>query len=139
MRRLTGGFVGATMLNTVLADNGMADIAYDFLFYEGFPGWMYAVNLGATTIWERWNSVLENGTISGTGMNSLNHYAYGSVMEFVYRHSAGIIPTTTGFKKVRIEPKPDIRIGTLCFDFDSAAGRYSVGGIYKKIIKCISV
>ena len=63
------------MMNTVLADCGMEDLAYDFLFFEGFPGWIYAVNLGATTIWERWNSILPDGQISGTGMNSLNHYS----------------------------------------------------------------
>lgn len=123
-RQLKGGFVGATMMNTVLADNGMADIAYDLLCYEGFPGWLYAVNLGATTIWERWNSVLPDGSISGTGMNSLNHYSYGSVMEFLYCHGAGIQPTAPGFQKVRLAPKPDARLGKLCCEFDSAAGKY---------------
>ena len=93
------------MMNTVLADNGMADIAYDLLCYEGFPGWLYAVNLGATTIWERWNSVLPDGTVSGTGMNSLNHYSYGAVTEFLYRHCAGIQPMAPGFSSVRIAPK----------------------------------
>ena len=123
-RQLKGGFVGATMMNTVLADNGMTDIAYDLLCYEGFPGWLYAVNLGATTIWERWNSVLPDGSISGTGMNSLNHYAYGSVMEFLYRHGAGIQLTAPGFQKVRLAPKPDARLGELCCEFDSASGKF---------------
>lgn len=122
--KIKGGFVGATMMNTVLADNEMADIAYDFLFYEGFPGWLYAVNLGATTIWERWNSVLEDGTISGTGMNSLNHYSYGSVMEFLYRHSAGIKPIQPGFQKAEIAPKIDRRLGFMECSFDSANGKY---------------
>ena len=122
-RRLKGGFVGATMMNTVLADNGMADIAYDLLCYEGFPGWLYAVNLGATTIWERWNSVLSDGSISGTGMNSLNHYSYGSVMEFLYRHGAGIQSLMPGFTKVRIAPKPDARLGKLACTYDSASGK----------------
>ena len=121
-RQLKGGFVGATMMNTVLADNDMADIAYDLLCYEGFPGWLYAVNLGATTIWERWNSVLPDGSISGTGMNSLNHYSYGAVMEFLYRHGAGIQPLTPGFTRVRLAPKPDVRLGKLSCSFDSAAG-----------------
>ena len=122
-RQLKGGFVGATMMNTVLADNGMADIAYDLLCYEGFPGWLYAVNLGATTIWERWNSVLPDGSISGTGMNSLNHYSYGSVMEFLYRHGAGIQPLKPGFTAVRIAPKPDARLGKIACTYDSASGR----------------
>ena len=123
-RHLKGGFVGATMMNTVLADNGMEDIAYDLLCYEGFPGWLYAVNLGATTIWERWNSVLPDGSISGTGMNSLNHYSYGSIMEFMYRHGAGIQPVTPGFGRVRLAPKPDVRLEKLSCEYNSAAGRY---------------
>lgn len=122
--RLKGGFVGATMMNCVLADHEMTDQAYDLLFYEGFPSWLYAVNLGATTIWERWNSVLPDGTISGTGMNSLNHYSYGSVVEFLYRHAAGIIPLAPGFKRVRIAPKPDIRLERMQCVYDSASGKY---------------
>lgn len=124
-RKLTGGFVGATMMNCVLAEQGLTDLAYDILFYEGFPGWLYAVNLGATTIWERWNSVLPDGTISGTGMNSLNHYAYGSVVEFLYRYSAGITPLEPGFRKARIAPVPEIRLGKVSCRFDSVSGQYA--------------
>ncbi len=124
--RIKGGFVGATMMNSVLAENGLSDLAYAFLFYEGFPGWLYAINLGATTIWERWNSVLPDGSISGTGMNSLNHYAYGSVVEFLYRHAAGISPMEPGFRKAKIAPLPEIRLGSVDCSFDSAAGQYRV-------------
>jgi len=124
LNRLKGGFVGSTMMNCVLAEHGMVDKAYDFLFYEGFPGWLYAVNLGATTIWERWNSVLPDGSISGTGMNSLNHYSYGSVVEFLYRYAAGIIPIEPGFRKVRISPNPEIRLGSMECCYDSVNGRY---------------
>ena len=124
LNRLKGGFVGATMMNCVLAENGMVDKAYDFLFFEGFPGWLYAINLGATTIWERWNSVLPDGSISGTGMNSLNHYSYGSVVEFLYRYAAGIIPVKPGFRKVKIAPNPEIRLGCLECSYDSVFGKY---------------
>ena len=122
--RIKGGFVGATMMNTVLAEHGMEKLAYDFLLFEGFPGWLYQVNLGATTIWERWNSVLPDGKISGTGMNSLNHYSYGAVAEFLYRHAAGIIPVAPGFKKVRFEPKPDGRFQFFRCSYDSASGTF---------------
>lgn len=122
--RIKGGFVGATMMNTVLAEHGMEKLAYDFLFFEGFPGWLYQINLGATTIWERWNSVLPDGKISGTGMNSLNHYSYGAVAEFLYRHVGGIIPAAPGFKKVRFEPKPDGRLQFFQCSYDSASGTY---------------
>ena len=124
LNRLKGGFVGSTIMNCVLAEHGMAEQAYDFLFFEGFPGWLYAVNLGATTIWERWNSVLPDDTISGTGMNSLNHYSYGSVVEFLYRYAAGIVPTQPGFRKVRIAPQPDIRLGWMECSYDSVNGKY---------------
>jgi alpha-L-rhamnosidase len=122
--RIRGGFVGAPLLCTALGEAGMTDMAYDFLFNDKFPGWLYEVDLGATTIWERWNSVLEDGTISDTGMNSLNHYAYGSVAEFLYAYAAGIRPLEPGFVRAVIEPHPDIRLGSLDCCFDSAAGKY---------------
>ena len=67
--KIKGGFVGAPMLCRMLAENGMPDEAAYILLQEDYPGWMHCINLGATTIWERWNSVLDDGTISGTGMN----------------------------------------------------------------------
>ena len=119
------GFAGAPLLCSVLAENGMEDLACDLLLHRGFPGWMYAVDLGATTIWERWNSLLPDGTISGTGMNSLNHYAYGSVMEYVYAHLAGLRPGTAGFRNAIIAPKPDIRLGSLNCTCRTSAGQYT--------------
>ena len=88
--KLNTGFVGTPLLCNILTDNGMSDIAYQLLLNEEFPGWLYEVKLGATTVWERWNSLDENGHVSSTGMNSLNHYSYGAVLEWVYRHAAGI-------------------------------------------------
>lgn len=118
------GFVGAPLLCTVLAENNMVDIAYDFLLKEEFPSWLYCVNLGATTMWERWNSLLPDGTINPAGMNSLNHYAYGSVMEFVYTYIGGILSLEPGFSKVKIAPHPDIRLGHSNCSYNSVNGRY---------------
>lgn len=123
MYKIKGGFVGATMMCTVLGENDMSDIAYDFLFNESFPGWLYEVNLGATTIWERWNSVLEDGTISPTGMNSLNHYSYGSVEEFMYAYAAGIRPKTAGYREIIIDPHPDVRLKFLNASYNSVRGK----------------
>ena len=67
----------------------MSDVAYTLLLNEDFPSWLYEVNMGATTVWERWNSVLPNGLVSDTGMNSLNHYAYGAIVEWMYRFMCG--------------------------------------------------
>ena len=122
---IKGGFVGATMMCRVLAENGLEDLAAYFLFQEGFPGWMHCVDLGATTIWERWNSVLDDGTISGTEMNSLNHYSYGSVMEYVYRDLAGIQCLAPGYARVRFAPQPTWRVKELSVSYDSVSGMYA--------------
>ena len=122
--RIRGGFVGATMMCRVLAENGLEEEAAFFLFQRDFPGWMHCIDLGATTIWERWNSVLDDGSISGTGMNSLSHYAYGSVMEYVYRDLAGITPTAPGFRSVCFCPQLTKRLRRLCVSYDSASGIY---------------
>lgn len=124
LNQIKCGFAGAPLLCTVLAEAGEYELAYDFLLKEGFPSWLYSVNLGATTIWERWNSVLPDGTISNTGMNSLNHYAYGSVMEFVYAYVAGIRPLEPGFKRAVIAPHPDIRLRQVSCTYNSVNGRY---------------
>lgn len=124
LNQIKCGFVGAPLLCTVLAEAGEYELAYDFLLKEGFPSWLYSVNLGATTIWERWNSVMPDGTISDTGMNSLNHYAYGSVMEFVYAYVAGIRSVEPGFKRAVIAPHPDIRLRNVECTYESVNGTY---------------
>ena len=84
--KLNTGFVGTSLLCNVLTDNGMTDTAYRLLLNEEYPGWLHEVKLGATTVWERWNSLDEDGKISSTGMNSLNHYSYGAILEWMFRH-----------------------------------------------------
>ena len=123
---MKAGFAGAPLLCTALAKSGLVEEAYDLLFREAYPSWLYEVNLGATTIWERWNSVLPDGTINPAGMNSLNHYAYGSVMEFVYGYAGGLLPLAPGWKRARIAPCPDIRFGNqVTCSYDAAAGTYA--------------
>ena len=118
------GFAGAPQLCTVLAEQGLFDLAYDFLFNEEFPGWIYEVNLGATTLWERWNSVSPDGTIADNEMNSLNHYSYGSVSEFLYAYALGLRAAEPGWKKAIIEPHPDARLKKVCGSYDSISGKY---------------
>ena len=124
--KLQTGFVGTPFINFVLSQNGYADLAYDLLLNEEYPGWLYEVNLGATTIWERWNSVLEDGTISPEGMNSLNHYAYGSIGEWIYREVCGLNQCTPGFRKVTIKPKLDKRLKYCKCSFQSVSGMYYI-------------
>lgn len=124
--RITCGFTGAPLMLPVLLDNGMTDLAYRMLLTEEFPGWLYAINLGATTIWERWNSLEEDGSISGTGMNSLNHYAYGSVCEAVYSRIIGLQNAAPGWKQALIAPKINGRLRHAAIAYDSPAGRWEV-------------
>ncbi len=121
------GFVGAPLLCTVMGEAGMYETAYDFLLKETYPGWLFEVNMGATTVWERWNSVGEDGVISNTGMNSLNHYSYGSVMEFMYAYTVGIRPAEPGFGKAVIAPHPDIRLRKVTGSYRSVSGKYGCG------------
>lgn len=121
---LETGFVGTPYLCQVLSENGMNDLAYHLLLEKGYPGWLYEVLMGATTVWERWNSVMPDGKISGTEMNSLNHYAYGSIVEWMYREMLGIQPMEdkAGFKKFKIAPKPNYQIKWAKGSLRSAAG-----------------
>ncbi len=101
---LTTGFVGTPYLCHCLSEYGQHALAADVFLKEDFPGWLYAVKKGATTIWERWNSIAEDGTFDASGMNSLNHYAYGSIGSWMYKKIAGINAAATGYKKIEIRP-----------------------------------
>lgn len=118
------GFAGAPLLCQTLAQEGMDRLACDFLLNRGFPSWLYCVDLGATTIWERWNSLMPDGTCSPTGMNSFNHYSYGSVAEYVFAWLGGLRPDGFGFRKAVIAPKPDARLGHLTCRSCTASGLY---------------
>ena len=94
---------------------------------SGFPGWLYEVDMGATTIWERWNSLMPDGTPNPDGMNSYNHYAYGSVMEFVYRRIAGIEAKEAGFAKIKIAPHPCKGLPVMKAEYESVRGKIVSG------------
>ena len=120
------GFTGTPLILLTLFDNDMDEYAYRILYNEDFPGWLYAINLGATTIWERWNSLLEDGTVGGNTMNSFNHYAYGSVCESIYSRIAGLRNLSPGWKKVKIKPQVNYRIKSMDFSYDSISGKYEI-------------
>jgi len=124
--KLKTGFTGTPLILLTLFDNGLDIDAYRFLFNQKFPGWLYAVNLGATTVWERWNSLLEDGSISGTSMNSLNHYAYGSVCEAIYSRIAGLKNLSPGWKKVQIQPHLNYRMRKINFEYNSISGKFEI-------------
>ncbi len=121
---LQTGFLGTSILMATLTENGMADIAYELLFQRKNPSWLYSVDNGATTIWERWNSYMVDKGMGPRGMNSFNHYAYGCVCEWIWESAAGIAtdPTQPGFKHIIMRPIPDKRLGHISAEYNSAAG-----------------
>jgi len=121
---LNTGFVGTPILCMALSENGQNQLAYDLLLNEDYTGWLHEVNLGATTVWERWNSLEEDGSISGTGMNSLNHYAYGSIAEWIYRYMCGLNPSIGEAVKMTIYPMPDQRLKKAEGSWRSVFGKY---------------
>ena len=127
--KLLTGFVGTAYLCPALSEAGLSEKAYTLLLNEEYPGWLYEVNLGATTIWERWNSLLPDGSISSTGMNSLNHYAYGAIVEWIYRYACGLQPLESGagFRKIRFAPRTDSRLEYVQARYESVYGAYEAG------------
>lgn len=125
--RVVTGFIGTPFLLYALTDNGYFETARRVLLNNGYPGWLYEVDMGATTVWERWNSLMPDGTPNPEGMNSYNHYAYGSVMEFVYRRIAGIEAAAPGFRKVRITPHPCKGLASVRGEYDSVQGKIIAG------------
>ncbi|MBW4085726.1 glycoside hydrolase family 78 protein [Paenibacillus sp. S150] len=105
---LTTGFVGTPYLNLVLSEAGHTEAAYKLLLQTDYPSWLYQVTKGATTIWEHWDGIKEDGSFWSKDMNSFNHYAYGAVGDFLYRHVAGIEldEAFPGYKKFMIRPQP---------------------------------
>ena len=115
---LTTGFLGTPFLMFVLDNNGRSDVAFKLLLQDTYPSWGYMVRKGATTWWERWN-----GDTGDPGMNSYNHYAFGSVMAWVFRRVAGIDSTDgSGFHHMTITPHFDPALPQLHTEYDSPYG-----------------
>ena len=124
--RCKTGFTGTPLILLCLFDNDMDEYAYRILFNEECPGWIYAIKLGATTIWERWNSLLADGTISGINMNSFNHYSYGSVCEAIFSRICGLRNLSPGWKKVLIKPQINYRLKNVKFSYESIRGKFEI-------------
>ncbi|PWW05733.1 alpha-L-rhamnosidase [Paenibacillus cellulosilyticus] len=106
---LTTGFVGTPYLCTVLSENGYHDVAVKLVQQEDYPSWLYSIHQGATTIWEHWDGIKPDGTFWSDDMNSYNHYAYGSIGEWLYRIVAGLDldESQPGYKRIRFAPRTD--------------------------------
>lgn len=120
---LATGFVGTPYICHALSENGAHDMAGTLFMKEDYPSWLYAVNMGATTIWERWNSIRPDGTFDESGMNSLNHYAYGSIGDWMYRKVAGLSQLEPGYKKFMVRPMFVKGIEEAGVSYESVYGR----------------
>lgn len=102
------GFLGASLVAPVLTREGYSDLAYKILLQETYPGWLFSVKNGATTIWERWDSWTPKDGFNSAGMNSFNHYAYGAIVEWFYDTVTGLKPSAdgAGWKEFDLAPKP---------------------------------
>ncbi|HEY0471085.1 MAG TPA: family 78 glycoside hydrolase catalytic domain [Kribbella sp.] len=102
--RISTGFVGTPLIADALADSGHPDLAYRLLLQTGCPSWLYAVTMGATTVWERWDSMLPDGSINPGEMTSFNHYALGAVADWMHRRVAGLAPGDPGYRTIVVRP-----------------------------------
>jgi hypothetical protein len=134
---LSTGFLGTPYLLPALSQSGQQDVAYDLMMSETAPSWGYEVAMGATTMWEKWDSLGANGQPTDYGMNSFNHYAFGAVGDWMYQTIGGIRSTEAGFKHTLIAPKPggglthaavshDSVYGTVGSDWTLANGKLSL-------------
>lgn len=123
---LSTGFLGTPLLCPTLSKYGEHELACELLLNEEYPGWLYEVNLGAVTIWERWNSINPDGTLSSTGMNSLNHYAYGSIVSWIYRYICGFQPYLDEENTIVIQPGYCKNLGYVSSEYFAPWGKYEV-------------
>ena len=127
--QLQTGFVGTPYLLHVLSDYGYAELAYTLLLRKEYPSWLYPVTKGATTIWEHWDGIMEDGGFWSADMNSFNHYAYGSVADWVYQSAAGIhtVEDAPGYAFIRFAPVPDARLSWLTASIQTRHGLVESG------------
>ena len=132
--RIQTGFAGTPFVTDALTSTGHLDDAYRLLLQTECPSWLYPVTMGATTIWERWDSMLPDGTINPGQMTSFNHYALGAVADWMHRVIGGIAPLEPGYSQVLIAPQPgggltwaraslDTRHGPVAVSWRQDAGR----------------
>ncbi|AJR04481.1 family 78 glycoside hydrolase catalytic domain [Siansivirga zeaxanthinifaciens] len=122
---LRTGFLGTPILPKVLDDMGEINLMYEILFKETYPSWFYSINQGATTMWERWDSYSKTEGYNPGSMNSLNHYAYGAVGQWMYERIAGLAPLEPGYKKIRIAPMPNMPLKSASASTNSPYGKVS--------------
>ncbi|MEI5582904.1 MULTISPECIES: family 78 glycoside hydrolase catalytic domain [unclassified Agromyces] len=134
--RIATGFLGTPLVLFALVHTGHVDEAYLMLLRQAPPSWLYQVEMGATTVWERWDALAPDGTIhsgematgDSSGMLSFNHYAYGAVVDWIYRYVAGIAPSPErpGYRRIVVAPRPTASIAWARASVESRLGEVSI-------------
>ncbi|WP_238005435.1 family 78 glycoside hydrolase catalytic domain [Dactylosporangium sp. AC04546] len=124
--RIGTGFLGTPVVLDALERTGHLDTAYDLLMQRECPSWLYPVTQGATTIWERWDSQLPDGTVNPGQMTSFNHYAFGAVADWLHRTVAGIAPAAPGYRRILFRPRPGGGLTSASAAHDTPYGRASI-------------
>jgi alpha-L-rhamnosidase len=119
------GFLGTPLICHALSNAGYDDVAYRLLLQEGCPSWLYPVRQGATTIWERWDSLLPDGSLNDSWMTSFNHYALGAVASWLHQVVGGLKPLEPGHRRVLIRPRPGGGITSARIEHQTPYGRAS--------------
>lgn len=124
--RIATGFAGTPVVCDALASSGQLIKAYDLLLERECPSWLYPVTQGATTIWERWDSLLPDGTVNPGTMTSFNHYALGAVADWLHRDVAGIQAASPGYQTIRFRPRPGGGLQWAAAQHETPYGRASI-------------
>ena len=134
---LRTGFLGTPYIAPVLDKAGYSDLALELLFKETYPSWFYSINQGATTMWERWNSYSKAEGFNGASMNSLNHYAYGAIGQWMYERIAGLAPDPAhpGYRHFFIRPLVAPQLDRARAELDTPYGKAASG--WKREKECV--
>ncbi|MGL3198825.1 MULTISPECIES: family 78 glycoside hydrolase catalytic domain, partial [Curtobacterium] len=124
--RISTGFAGTPFITDALTQTGHLDDAYRLLLQTECPSWLYPVTMGATTVWERWDSMLPDGTINPGQMTSFNHYALGAVADWMHRVVGGLSALEAGYREVLIAPRPGGDLTWASTSLESVHGRIAV-------------
>jgi alpha-L-rhamnosidase len=124
--RIGTGFIGTPIVSDALTVTGHLDAAYRLLMQTECPSWLYPVTRGATTIWERWDSLHPDGTLHPAGMTSFNHFALGSVADWMHRVVAGLAPAAPGYRKIEFRPRPGGGLTSAAASHQTPYGRAAI-------------
>ena len=123
---LSTGFLGAPLVLAALSEHGHHELACRIVRSDTYPGWGYQVRHGATTIWERWNGWTPENGFADPAMNSFNHFAFGSVADWLHRYVAGLNAAEPGYRRVTVQPRPNREFAWARAHHESAYGKHAV-------------